>query len=352
MSRITQIGENELAKWDRLVYHHIDGNIYQTSAWRKVVENSFGHQPVYFAIKNASGEIEAALPFFTIKSKAFGNRLTSLPCAQACNPLVSNPGEYELLFNFVERYIKKQNIPYAELKTTPFKLQDATSLGKPFTGYSTYTLDLSRDITTIEKSLHKNCIRRAINKANKVGLKLITGNSLKDVKIFYNLYLKMRKEYGLLPQPYKFFVAMWDVLHPQKHIEIMHAKYEDEIISSLILLKYKDHVIYEYGASRSDRVHLKPSPFLLWETIKRSKEEGYLTFDFGRTANDNEGLSTFKKRWNTKQEVLHYYYLPDLGGFNSMRQKGLAKKVMYHAIKHSPESVCQFMGQLLYKNFV
>ena len=117
-------------------------------------------------------------------------------------------------------------------------------------------------------------------------------------------------------------------------------------------MKYKDTVIYEYGASRSEWVKLSPSPFLLWEAIKRSKEQGYKMFDFGRTENDNEGLSTFKKRWNAKQKTLHYYYLPDLGGFNSMRQKGLAKKLMYHTIKYSPEPVCQLMGQFLYKNFV
>ncbi len=204
----------------------------------------------------------------------------------------------------------------------------------------------------IEKSLHKNCILRAIKKANKLGLKLVTGDSLKDVKIFYDLYLKMRKEYGLMPQPYKFFAEMWKTLHQQNLIEILHAEHEGEIISSLILLKYKDTVIYEYGASRSDRVHLKPSPFLLWEAIKRSKAQGYSIFDFGRTENDNEGLSTFKKRWNARQEVLHYYYLPDIGGVSSLRQTGMAKRMMNYTIKHSPGPICQWVGQVLYQNFV
>ena len=342
----------DLEKWDEFVYNHPAGNIYQTVSWREIIHKAFRHQPIYFVLENKNGAIEAAMPFFAVNSKAFGKRLTSLPCAQVCIPLAARPEGYAAILRHVYQYIQEKNYPYAELKTN-FAIPDIeTPITRPFTGYSTYTLDLSDPLEQLEQSLHKNCIRRAIKKANKLGLNLITGNSINDIKIFYDIYLKMRKAYGLIPQPFRFFSEMWKTLHQKQMIEILHAEYEGTIVSSLVLLKYKNTVTYEYGASLSNSVHLKPSPFLLWEAIRRAKESGFGVFDFGRTENENEGLSTFKKRWNAKQEILHYYYLPDVHGVSSMRQTGMAKRMMNYTIKHSPEPVCQLMGNLLYRNFV
>ena len=143
MEEITIIEDNELKKWDEFVYNHPAGNIYQTSAWRNIIRRAFGHQPLYFALKNGSGEIKGAMPFFAVNSKAFGKRLTSLPCAQVCNPLASAPENYETLLNYAHKYIKEKNFPYAELKTNIAIPAGVAPLGKPFTGYSTYTLDLS-----------------------------------------------------------------------------------------------------------------------------------------------------------------------------------------------------------------
>jgi lipid II:glycine glycyltransferase (peptidoglycan interpeptide bridge formation enzyme) len=307
---------------------------------------------VYFVLEEADHRFKAAMPFFSIKSNSTGSRLASLPCAQTCNPLVSSQGEYDLLIEFVTDYIKSNSIRYAELKTNEAFRHDTSKFGKVLNGYSCYTLELDRNIETIENNLHKSCIRRAIKKANKTGLELVVGDGISDVRIFYELYLKMRKELGLLPQPYKFFSTMWEILSRNNSIEILHAKYGAQIVSSIILLKYKTRVTYEYGASRSDMMHLNASPFLLWEAIKRSKSEGYKVFDFGRTSDGNTGLSEFKMRWNTKREVLHYYFIPDVGSFSSVRQKSLAKRMMYYTIRYSPDSLCELMGRVLYKDVV
>jgi hypothetical protein len=352
LNKVRAIEVSEMPLWDDFVLSHEQGSIYHTSDWRRIIEGVYRHQPLYLVLEDSDHNIKAAMPFFAIKSGSTGRRLASLPCAQACNPLVSNQGEYDLLMEFVIDYIKRQNLKYVELKTNEAFQQDTKRFGKVLNGYSCYTLELDRDMDAIENNLHKSCIRRAIRKANKIGLQLIVGETVRDVEIFYGLYLKMRKELGLLPQPYKFFSTMWETLSRSNSIEILHAKSENQIVSSIILLKYKTKVTYEYGASRSDMMHLNASPFLLWEAIKCSKAEGYKIFDFGRTSDENKGLSEFKMRWNTKREVLHYYFIPEIGSFGSVRQKGLAKRMMYYAIRYSPDSLCELMSQALYKNLV
>jgi lipid II:glycine glycyltransferase (peptidoglycan interpeptide bridge formation enzyme) len=99
-------------------------------------------------------------------------------------------------------------------------------------------------------------------------------------------------------------------------------------------------------------LHLRPNHFLFWEAIKRSKINGYKKFDFGRTSDDNKKLGEFKKRWGSKREVLPTYFIPDISGFALTRQKGLAKGMMYYAMKNLPDSLCHLMGGFLYKNLV
>ena len=162
----------------------------------------------------------------------------------------------------------------------------------------------------------------------------------------------MRRAHGLLPQPYSFFLTMWEIMSEEDHIDILHARYDGKVISSLLLLKYKDTVTYEYGATICRMFHLRPSHFLLWEAIKRLRLQGYTKLDLGRTVNRNKGLADFKSRWGAKRQALRYYYIPDIDGFASTRHKSLTNEIMYRASRRLPSSLCHLTGALLYKHFV
>ena len=54
---------------------------------------------------------------------------------------------------------------------------------------------------------------------------------------------------------------------------------------------------------------------IVWEAIKAAKKEGKEIFDFGLTPPDNKGLFDFKKRWGTEDNILNYYYYPDVTGY-------------------------------------
>jgi lipid II:glycine glycyltransferase (peptidoglycan interpeptide bridge formation enzyme) len=351
MQNIKTLLSSDAGRWDDFVQSHEMATIYHTSAWRKIIEKTYRHKAVYFYLENPDGKITAGMPFFTIKNRLTGSRLTSLPGAQACNPLISSQDEYNAFIEHALTVAKAQNIGAIELKTSERFPLDSTQYGRGQNGYSIYVLDLNKDITDIENALHKSTIRRAIKKASANNLELMSGRSVEDVRIFYKLYLKMRKQYGLLPQPYKFFATMSEVL-PSENIEILHAKYQGQDISSILLLKYNDTVTYEYGASLFEMKKLGASPFLLWEAIKGAHQNGYAKFDFGRVADDNAGLVQFKKRWGAKREALTYYYIPDLGGSAQIRQQGFSKGLMSYSVQRLPETVCQMAGSVLYRNFV
>jgi serine/alanine adding enzyme len=352
MSIVKILSENDWAQWDNFVASHTLGTIYHTSAWRRVIEKTYGHQPMYMTIQDDSGSIKAGLPLFYIKNKLAGNRLVCLPGAQACDPLVPHQHAYNQLVAYATDVMQHHHAKSLELKTSAHFPLDSHTFGRKIQEYSCYILDLNPDLQEIESSLHKDSIRRRIKKASMNGLQLSIGNSLIDVKRFYVLYLQLRKSYGLLPQPLTFFSYMWNILSRDGYIDILHAIYQGQIISTLLLLKYKETVIYEFGASRFDMMRLSPSPFLLWEAIKQAKRDGYKRFDFGRTSDDNQSLAHFKMKWGTKREALPYYFIPDLGSTAAIRQKNLPKTMMSCVMHYAPAIVCQMMGRALYKHLV
>jgi serine/alanine adding enzyme len=352
MPRVKILSADHWTRWDQFVLSHKGGTIYHTSSWCRVIEQTYGHQPVYVIIEDDSGAIQAGLPLFYIKSKLAGYRLVGLPGAQACDPLVSNQEEYDQLVAFALDFMQRHHIKNLELRTSEHFQLDSRKFGHEMKEYSCYILNLDRELQAIESSLKKDSIRRRIKKAYASGLQLSIGESLNDIKEFYKLYLQLRKNRGLLPQPYLFFSSMFANMAEDKNIDILHAKYGNRVVSSLILLKYKDAVNYEFGASRPDMMHLGTSPFLLWEAIKKAKRDGYKRFDFGRTSDDNTSLAQFKLKWGTTCEALPYYFIPGLGNTAIIRRKSLSKVMMSYAIHYSPPRLCQLMGRTLYKHFV
>jgi hypothetical protein len=346
------LDNSRMGAWDAFVRAHQAGSVYHTSAWRSVIETAYGHKPLYFALQDESGCITAGLPVFLVRSRLTGTRFSTLPCAQSCNPLVGEESHYDALKQGILEYMAAVNIKMWEMKTTEsFTFEKSCTNVSP-DGFLTHLLRIDRPAADLFSALHKSSIQRAIGKARRSGLVLRRCDSREGVKPFVRLYVQMRRENGLLPQPGRFFEALWDILGREKMIEILYADYEGRPVSAIMLLKYKESVVYEYGATEEGFHRLSPSPFLLWEAILQASVEGYRTFDFGRTAVSEEGLVQFKNRWGTRQQRLPYYEMAHRGTMDSMRRDGRAKSIMAFAMRILPDSLCNAAGRLLYKHLV
>jgi lipid II:glycine glycyltransferase (peptidoglycan interpeptide bridge formation enzyme) len=350
--KLVLLDNERMGSWDAFVKAHQAGSVYHTSAWRSVIESAYGHEPLYFALQDDRGCIVAGLPVFLVRSRLTGTRFSTLPCAQSCNPLVGEELQYHDLKQGILEYMAAANIDMWEMKTTEAFTFEKGDTSASSDGFLTHLLRIDRPAADLFSALHKSSIQRAIGKARRSGLVLRRCDSREGVESFVRLYSQMRREKGLLPQPGRFFVALWDILNRQKMIDILYADYQGQPVSAVMLLKYKDTVVYEYGATEEGCHRLSPSPFLLWEAILQASAEGYRTFDFGRTADSEEGLIQFKDRWGTRQQRLPYYEMAHRVGMSSMRRDGRAKMIMAFAMRILPGSMCNAAGSLLYKHLV
>lgn len=341
-----------LEEWDRFVLSRKDSTVYHTCEWLSVIREAYGHEPFCLLATDGEGQLVGGLPLVAVRSALTGTRLTSAPGGESCNPLVRDQEIYDLLLDYLDELRKAHGFNYVELRIDEDFGLVHPGLVRQDMGLSTYLLDLRPSLDDIFSSFHKSCVRRPIRKSTRCGLVLTADKTEASLREFYTLYYAMRKNYGLLPQPYVFFSKMRSILAPLGKIEILSASHGGRTVSSILLLKHGDTTTYEYGASLGAARRLHPSHFLLWEAIRRAKEEGFRTFNFGRTFDANGGLSRFKARWGTRRKRLLYYHLRGNSGTKSFRTNNLIQALMSCSVRFLPDRFTRSLAKLLYPHLV
>jgi lipid II:glycine glycyltransferase (peptidoglycan interpeptide bridge formation enzyme) len=215
--------------------------------------------------------------------------------------------------------------------------------------YVTHVLKIDRDPGELKKSFHKTTVQQRIRRAEKFNLKLEVSKDAGDIKIFYHLHTLNRKKIGLPPLPFTFFKNMYDILLPAGLMSLLLGKYNNDYISALILLKFKNCVYAEYLATDPESLKYNPNHFLWWKAIEMARDEGYTLLDLGRSSIDNHGLIDFKKRWAAEEKQLYYYYFPQRNSISAENRESLKFKAMNSICKRMPPKLLQVGGNIFYQ---
>jgi FemAB-related protein (PEP-CTERM system-associated) len=94
-------------------------------------------------------------------------------------------------------------------------------------------------------------------------------------------------------------------------------------VAGVMNFYFRDEVLPYYGGSTAEARTIKGvNHFMYWELMRRSREQGYKLFDFGRSKADT-GPFSFKKNFGFEPQPLPYeYYLvkspavPDVNPLN------------------------------------
>ena len=105
--------------------------------------------------------------------------------------------------------------------------------------------------------------------------------------------------------------------------------------------------IYKYSASRREFWKLRPNNIVIWNAIQWGCENGFHTFDFGRTEPGNEGLRSFKQGWGTAEMTLSY---STLYGCPPNQARSRAAEILRWPIQKMPTWFCRLVGELAYRH--
>jgi lipid II:glycine glycyltransferase (peptidoglycan interpeptide bridge formation enzyme) len=208
-------------------------------------------------------------------------------------------------------------------------------------------LNLEKGSDELYRRFRKKGVQYCIKKAAKSGVVFSRSVDLTGLMTFYDLHLMTRKKLGVPTQPKRYFRKLFQDIINRGMGFVMLAYFDGRAIAGGVFLHYKKNLIYKYGASDPDYVHLYGNHGLLWEVIQWGCRNGFHVLDWGRTDEKNEGLRNFKLGWGTEEKRLSYSYI---GEPPKDYSTGWKQRMVENTIRKSPVWVGRLLGAGLYKH--
>jgi FemAB-related protein (PEP-CTERM system-associated) len=289
--------KSDKQKWDSYVLNHPEGTLFHLTKWKEVVEKTFNHNSHYLLAKNFKGQVTGLLPLLHIKSLLFGNYLVSIPFAELGGILADDDSVAQKLLEKAESLAVELNCDYLELRNRhPIRGLPTKSL------YYNFKKEIFPDPDRNMNAIPRKA-RRMIRQAIKFGLKSETGNHL--INDFYDVLSKNFHTLGTPVFPKRWFRNFLDIFNQSATILIV--RYNEQPIAGVLSFYYKDTVMPYYAGSLVEKRNLAPNDFMYWELMRRSCEEGYKYFDYGRSKAET-GSFHFKRHWGFEPQTLAYQY--------------------------------------------
>lgn len=328
--------------WDDEIQAIAGTTVYHTADWARVIVDSYGYTPTYFTVFNQN-RISAFLPVMDIKSVLTGRRGVSLPFTDECAFVGSSTDQFNHIWENVTEYGKERHWKYLELRGTYSEYASYPS----FETFLVHNVALQEDINQI-KAGFRSSTKRNIKKAVKSGVEIHNCHDLKSVKCFYDLNCQTRKKHRLPPQPLCFFIKLHEHIIAKRKGYVSLAVYNGIPVAGAVFIHHGSTMVYKYGASLSEYLHLRANNLIMWDAIQRAATHGYKIFSFGRTEISNTGLLQFKRGWGATEIEQKYYkfYFAD----NAFSHRPSVLKTSYPVFQYLPISMLKLVGNILYRH--
>src|SRR2546429_3803882 len=93
--------------WDVVVALHRDAGCFHTSAWAKVLRQTYNHHPFYLQFSRGR-RLAALIPLMEVRSLFTGRRGVCLPFSDTCEPLIFDPEAVGLVKDQVVRFARER----------------------------------------------------------------------------------------------------------------------------------------------------------------------------------------------------------------------------------------------------
>ena len=325
--------------WQAFVASRPEAMAFHQAAWVRALARSYGLATFAFALVRPDGKIAAGMPMAAVGALA-KKRWVSLPFSDMCVPL-GEPDDVDRMLGILVREVRGLGIDGVEVRTRVTQHEPDVAVRGVV-----HTLTLAPNPEKLLATFSRSQVQRNIVRARREGVEVRRGVRREDLcETFFSLHLQTRRRQGLPIQPRRYFEHLWEEMIDPGHGWVQIALVDGRPAAAGVFLSGGRTVTYKYGASASEFLYKRPNHLLFWEAIRWACQNGYQTFDFGRSEADNPGLRAFKGYWGTVETELAY---STLGGTSRNSSPELVA-VLGHIIRNSPPWVCRALGKLLYR---
>ena len=327
--------------WDHSIASHRDRTCFHTTAWARVLHETYKHQPFYLQFFHR-GKLAALVPLIEIRSPFTGRRGVCLPFSDLCEPLFFELDVVGLVQDRLLSFAQQRRWHHIEIRGGK-SLRLAPGPASRFYGH---TLELSSDCTQMFRRFASS-VRRAIRKADRSEVNAVAIRNRQAVDDFYQLHVETRRRHGLPPQSASFFRNIYEHIVKPGVGFIVLARRGSDTIAAAIFFRFGNNAIYKYAASDERFQEFRANNLVMWHGIQFLARNGVEKLHFGRTECENDGLRRLKLSWGTQEEIINYYRVDPSGRqcFTSARHdSGFHKRVFAKL----PRMFNQLAGSIIY----
>ncbi len=310
------------SEWDDAIKMQPDATIFHSTAWARVLVETYGHRPCYVQM-SLNGSPLALVPMMEVQSVLTRSRGICLPFSDYCAPFTFSSFGHELVTQKLQQIARERGWSYFELRSHSIIPVDVPASES----YYGHFLDLRIGPEALTSNFSSSA-QRAVRKAQRSGLSVSIQSSADAMAKFYKLHVRTRRRHGAPPQPQSFFTNI------QRHLIsaglgfIVLVECQKGPIAAVMFFKLGRHAVYKFGAS--------------------DEAEGDAeTLHLGRTDKENEGLRRFKLSWGTREAEISY------GKFNISADNWVGPRTHRSTLHNRifrilPGSINKVAGAMLY----
>jgi len=279
---------------------------YHLIGWKKVIENTFGHKTYYLLSEDENLEINGILPFVHLKSHLFGSFAVSLPyfnyggiCAdkeeirsellQAAADIAWSEGMEHLELRHVNNNMNDLPVKTSKVSMRLSLLSTSEGMLKSFP---------SKLRSQIKRPLQENMYSR------------VAGTE--ELNSFYTVFSQNMRDLGTPVYSKLFFRNILETFPESSWICTIYTK-NNQPAAAGFLVSFKNIIEIPWASSLRALNRLSPNMLLYWSVLDFACNNGFKTFDFGRST-PNEGTYKFKEQWGAKPTQLFWHYWMKNGG--------------------------------------
>jgi hypothetical protein len=351
-------------RWETFVLRHPGATIYHHPAWLGALRREYRQAGLFLACEDPQGALRGVFPLLYTRGLPLsggrpltGPRLSSLPRTPLAGPLATDPAVLDALLREALRRASAQPSIRLQIKT------QSESFGEGLGGVvrkswrQTYIVSLSGQPGRpyhIPDSQNRSSIKRAIRKAIAGGVQTRSAETVEDLRNWYRIYLETMRRNFVPARPYRFFLALWDLMRPKGMMRLLLAEIHDPTGSRLVgghlFLSFGDTVTYAFGASRIDDFALRPNDIIMGQAIDDASEAGFRFVDLGEVPDGDDNLARFKTKWGAAPVPLYRYYFPDFPDVlhSSEESEGVLAAVASRIWNYLPLAMTSWLGDRIY----
>jgi hypothetical protein len=287
-------------EWDNAISVHREATVFHSTAWARVLVDTYGHRPCYVQM-SLNSNLLALVPMMEVRSVLTKSRGICLPFSDYCSPLTYSSFGNELVTQKLQQIAHERRWSYFELRShsiIPYDVPASES-------YYGHSLDLRIGSEALISNFSSS-VQRAVRKARRSGLSVSLQTSPDAMAKFYKLHVRTRRRHGVPPQPRSFFTNIQRHLINTGYGFIVLVERQKGPAAAAMFFKLGRHAVYKFGASDERLQELRANNLAMFEGIKYLAEGGAETLHFGRTDKENEGLRRFKLSWGATEETIDY----------------------------------------------